>query len=755
MARNKKETTPKTNTRTKDPPPGNEKRKVTERKIDELLQVNEKEKVMEKKIDELVQVQMPRKKEDLSKTARNNHEKNMENGFNEDDKEISHFVSLVAVGNEHRYKGQTDMIPPDKKPIVEKMTACMHVFSRIEASGKVYVPSLFRTGVIENPTPSDNYEVLFRYFESSVHPVHAEELITKVNNYSRTNNMTASVPLDELAYMYKASYKEWNEFMERVKKYRHYIRILSEEIVNLTDSQDLSELICHPNKRELEMLFQKKLMMNAEILDYNSRMIKDLQTGVLKVIKQWNYNTKQSLESSGLMYHIGQVANDVNWSKEEEVKQYYDGLREEFRMSKVIIVMINILAEQGNQAWHAVFNPEDRKQSMAMSVRIHDRLIKDPLRPFYDLNGNRLKGKGYFPGPKNDDEQWQQHRLNECIQSYSAAPWKNCEAAIMELFEKKENSINHNRPDVKGFRILLDPVDSIVYQLGGYVTAPIGTRIQGNAEKIITFIHELNSTKYKDTKAKKDMEAEERILLPMTRKFYEETAPTRLYNYIKMTEHHDHKNEHYTSPYTIPFAGSSEKMDDSDDNEDEILNYKRCDNKGGQSEKEYDTSKRAHLNLIPIIETQPRQIEKQRTISYQETLTNDTGLPQEDIPSEEKHGSQTDIPTNEKKLLLTDIPTNITPLLQPENPLTVQLHETKEINRGMIQQDRQPLLQTVLPKGSTSTGISKTEYEAALQVKNALLSEYLKTIKNHEEELQRKDAHITDLQKKPNCMIVK
>jgi hypothetical protein len=77
MARNKKETNPMPNTRNKDPPPGSSS--PDDQKMDNIKQTpeqrNEKGKVTEKKIDELIHVQMPRKKEDLSKTARNNHEK--------------------------------------------------------------------------------------------------------------------------------------------------------------------------------------------------------------------------------------------------------------------------------------------------------------------------------------------------------------------------------------------------------------------------------------------------------------------------------------------------------------------------------------------------------------------------------------------------------------------------------------------------------------------------------------------------------
>jgi hypothetical protein len=76
----------------------------------------------------------------------------------------------------------------------------------------------------------------------------------------------------------------------------------------------------------------------------------------------------------------------------------------QFRISKLIILIINIIAEKGNQAWHAVFNPWDMKQSLAMSEAIQECLIKDPLKPFYDLNRKSISGGGYFGIARNEHE---------------------------------------------------------------------------------------------------------------------------------------------------------------------------------------------------------------------------------------------------------------------------------------------------------------------------------------------------------------
>jgi hypothetical protein len=411
MARNPPVKTPRPEKKDNDPPPGiiSQINQI----LDDIKQTPDQQKEKRRKTEEEIKdfiKNIPTKKK-IATSSKKKNKSSKKGNFNEDDLSVSRFASLVATGNELRYKSQTEMMPPENPPLIEKMKTCMHVFSRTEAAGlvKVYLPSLFRTGFIDNTSPTGMYEVFFRYFESSAHEVFAEE-ITKAKNYYKTDDMKANVPLDELEYMYKASYKEWKEFMEKVNRYRTHIRTLSEQIDRLTDSQDLRDLICHPAKKETEKLFHRKLMMNAEVVDYNTKMIKDLQTSVINVIKQWNCSTKRTFDKSGMMYHLGQIASDIDWSNEEEVKQYYNKVREvfqnqivpidlQFKISKVIIVIINIMAEKGNQAWHAVFNPEDQKQSMAMSSRIHDIFIKDRLKPFYDLNGNRLDGKGYFPDP--------------------------------------------------------------------------------------------------------------------------------------------------------------------------------------------------------------------------------------------------------------------------------------------------------------------------------------------------------------------
>jgi hypothetical protein len=133
---------------------------------------------------------------------------------------------------------------------------------------------------------------------------------------------------------------------------------------------------------------------------------------------------------SRLFYHLAQIADETVWSNKEAVKQLWEQLSQDYRMqivpldmqlriSKLIIYNINIIAEKGNQAWHAVFNPLDMKQSMAMSEANQECLVKDPMKPFYYLYGKSISGGGYFGIATNEHEREQKERLEELISTYS------------------------------------------------------------------------------------------------------------------------------------------------------------------------------------------------------------------------------------------------------------------------------------------------------------------------------------------------
>jgi hypothetical protein len=88
---------------------------------------------------------------------------------------------------------------------------------------------------------------------------------------------------------------------------------------------------------------------------------------VLKRIKQWNEDINNAQNLSGLIYHMTHMVNEVNWANEDAVKGFGAKLNTkcerqivpldlQFRLSKIIILLLNVLAEKGNQSWYAVFN---------------------------------------------------------------------------------------------------------------------------------------------------------------------------------------------------------------------------------------------------------------------------------------------------------------------------------------------------------------------------------------------------------------
>jgi hypothetical protein len=91
---------------------------------------------------------------------------------------------------------------------------------------------------------------------------------------------------------------------------------------------------------------------------------------------------------------MSHIVNKVNWASKDAVKRFGAELNMEyeqqivpldlqFRLSELIILLIKILAEKGNQSWHAVFKKHDL---MDMSVAIKVKFLPDPLQPFYNFN---------------------------------------------------------------------------------------------------------------------------------------------------------------------------------------------------------------------------------------------------------------------------------------------------------------------------------------------------------------------------------
>ena len=86
----------------------------------------------------------------------------------------------------------------------------------------------------------------------------------------------------------------------------------------------------------------------------------------------------KGVTAEGFFYHLGQVGNQVDWSKKLDDESFTKQLREEykkqvvpldmqFRISRILIIITNLLAEKGDDAWHAVFNPYDRKTSLKLN----------------------------------------------------------------------------------------------------------------------------------------------------------------------------------------------------------------------------------------------------------------------------------------------------------------------------------------------------------------------------------------------------
>jgi hypothetical protein len=190
----------------------------------------------------------------------------------------------------------------------------------------------------------------------------------------------------------------------------------------------------------------------------------------------------------------------------------------QFRISKLMILINNIMTEKGNQAWHAVLYHWDLKQSMVISEAIQECLVKDPLKAFYDLNWKLISGGGYVGLATNEKDREQQERLAELISTYSVKEWKKFEKCNVDMFEKVVRPKGVARPKLLGNRIMLDIVSRNIYQVGGYVTAPHGTRIKCFPKAAKKYIQEVNKSRYeqKGRFIPPFNNAEDWFLLPMS-----------------------------------------------------------------------------------------------------------------------------------------------------------------------------------------------------------------------------------------------
>jgi hypothetical protein len=339
-----------------------------------------------------------------------------------------------------------------------------------------------------------------------------------------------------LAYIYGASYKEWKEFMSEMKGRTQHIMSLCNTI---QEEKRIGDFVAYPTRSTSSDLAKKEAVVRLELNNIRQDQIKERKIEALNRIKDWNENVASNIDIHGIIYHMGQVVNTIDWNDKDEVKKYTSKIQKEynnqivpldlqFRLTKLLILLVNVMAEKGELAWNAVFNPYDRKHSLMMSGAIHDCFVLDYLRPFRDSHGNRIGDTKDLNIPKSANEIIQDKRYEDLVKKYKGQCWAVYESFNIESFEKEARNLLKKRPDVIGNRILLDPIASIIYQVGGYVTAPVGTRLGCYEDKVVQFINRANKSMYnrKKSDAKASRE-EEQFLYPMNKEYFMKTQSDR------------------------------------------------------------------------------------------------------------------------------------------------------------------------------------------------------------------------------------
>jgi hypothetical protein len=62
----------------------------------------------------------------------------------------------------------------------------------------------------------------------------------------------------------------------------------------------------------------------------------------------------------------------------------------QFRIGKLLILLTNIIAEHGHEAWQAVFNPYHQKTSLELNALIPDEFVLDRRKPLIDEFGRLI-----------------------------------------------------------------------------------------------------------------------------------------------------------------------------------------------------------------------------------------------------------------------------------------------------------------------------------------------------------------------------
>jgi hypothetical protein len=112
----------------------------------------------------------------------------------------------------------------------------------------------------------------------------------------------------------------------------------------------------------------------------------------------WNANNNKSADEEGLWYQLSHIANELDWTSRPTVAKYSKILNSEFeryvapidiqfRIGKLLILLTIIIAENGHEAWQAVFNPYHLKTSLELNALIHDEFVLDSQKPLTSLDG--------------------------------------------------------------------------------------------------------------------------------------------------------------------------------------------------------------------------------------------------------------------------------------------------------------------------------------------------------------------------------
>jgi hypothetical protein len=157
----------------------------------------------------------------------------------------------------------------------------------------------------------------------------------------------------------------------------------------------IGDFVTYPARSKSSDLADKEAVARHKLNNIRQDQIKERKIEALNHIKEWNDTVARGIDIHGIIYHMGQVVNTIDWNDRDEVKRYTSKIQKEynnqivpldlqFRLTKLLILIINVMADKGEEAWNAVFHPYNRKHSLLKSGAIHDCFVLDYLRPFRD-----------------------------------------------------------------------------------------------------------------------------------------------------------------------------------------------------------------------------------------------------------------------------------------------------------------------------------------------------------------------------------